>query len=91
MNIGLVWSIGLMLCWLIVSLGQINQGIKIRNNKSIENVSLLLPVTVFSAQTFLFIKGMVYSDWSLIAGAIVVNIGAAFNIYCFLKEKRRKK
>ncbi len=86
-----IWSILLMFCWIIVSLGQINQGMKIKKNKNIENISIFLPTTVFIAQTILFVKGLSYGDWSLIIGAVVVNIGTMFNVFNFLKIKPIQK
>ncbi len=84
-----VWSIILSVCWVVVSFGQYNQGKKIKTKETTKNVSVILPLAVIFAQVILFIKGVYYSDWSLIAGAIAVNIGALYNLFYLIKYRNR--
>ena len=83
----LFWSIGLMICWLIVAYGQYHQGKIIRQRGTCENVSVRLPLAVFVAQCILLVKGAYYSDWSLIGGCIIVNSGVCFNLYQIVKVR----
>ena len=80
MNEQLFWSISLLICWVIVSYGQFHQGKIIKQKHNNKNVSIRLPLAVFIAQLILFVKGIYYNDWSLIAGCIIVNIGTVYNI-----------
>ena len=89
----LFWSIGLMICWLIVTYGQYHQGKIIKQKQSYDNVSIRLPFAVFIAQCILLVKGIYYNDWSLIGGCIVVNSGVCFNLFQIAKVRfaKRKK
>lgn len=75
------WSLALLVCWGVVSLGYYRQGWIVHKAKSATHVSLFLPIVVFIVQCILFIKGIHYHDYALIVGAILVNSGVAFNIY----------
>lgn len=76
-----VWSIILAAGWVVVSLGYFHQGWLVHRSKSSAHVSALLPAVVFVVQCVLFVKGVYYGDWSLIAGAIMVNTGVVFSLY----------
>lgn len=80
-NAQFFWNIALAVGWIIVSLGYYNQGWIIQKNKSAEHVSVILPSAVFIVQCILFVKGIYYQDWALIAGAVMVNSGVTFNLY----------
>lgn len=75
-----VWSIILAAGWVVVALGYVHQGWLVRRDRSSDHVSILLPSVVFLVQCVLFVKGVHYGDWSLIAGAIMVNSGVTFNL-----------
>ena len=81
------WSAGLTACWIVVAGGYYHQGWKVHHARSAKNVSLALPVAVFAVQCILFIKGIFYGDWSLIAGAVMVNSGVFFSIYQIVRMK----
>ncbi|MEK7535761.1 MAG: hypothetical protein AAB590_01965 [Patescibacteria group bacterium] len=81
------WNVALIICWLFVSAGYYHQGWKVHKRRDSSEVSLLLPVTVFIVQCILFVKGIYYHDWSLIAGAMMVNSGVVFSIYQIVKNK----
>jgi hypothetical protein len=85
------WNIGLMVCWLIVGYGQYHQGKIVQQGQSCNNVSIRLPVAVFTAQCILLVKGIYYTDWSLIGGFIVVNLGVGFNLFQIAKIKFAKR
>jgi uncharacterized membrane protein YhdT len=86
----LLWSMGLMVCWLIVAYGQFHQGALIKQKGNSENVSVRLPIAVFTAQCILFVKGIYYGDWSLIVGCLIVNSGVVFNLYQLARTKRNQ-
>ena len=86
----MIWSIILAVGWVIVSLGYYNQGWIVHKSKSAEHVSVVLPIAVFIVQCILFVKGIYYSDWSLIVGAIMVNSGVVFSLYQIIKAKSKK-
>lgn len=83
------WSVALIVCWVIVAFGYYHQGWKIHHDHSAAHVSIVLPMAVFVVQCILFVKGIYYRDWSLIAGAVLVNSGVVFSIYQILRAKRR--
>lgn len=85
------WSSILVLCWIVVAVGYVHQGWMVRTTKNSSNVSIVLPIAVFIVQCILFIKGIYYHDWSLIAGAIVVNSGVTFNLYQIAKTRMKNK
>lgn len=82
-----LWSFVLVLCWIVVAVGYFHQGWMIRVAKSSSHVSIVLPIAVFIVQCVLFVKGIYYHDWSLIAGAIIVNSGVTFNLYHIVKTR----
>ncbi|MDQ5949628.1 MAG: hypothetical protein QG669_511 [Patescibacteria group bacterium] len=86
-NSQFLWSSVLSIGWIVVALGYYNQGWIIHENKSSKNVSVVLPVAVLIVQCVLFIKGIFYHDWSLIAGAVMVNSGVLFNLYQIYKTR----
>ncbi len=73
--------------WVIVSAGYFHQGWLVRKDGSSDHVSILLPSVVFLVQCVLFVKGVYYADWSLIAGAIMVNTGVLFSLYNIFKHR----
>ena len=75
-----IWSIILMVGWVVVSLGYFHQGWLVYRDSSSAHVSVLLPSVVFLVQCVLFVKGVYYNDWSLIGGALLVNIGVLFSL-----------
>lgn len=83
------WSVVLSVGWVVVALGYYHQGWLVHKSQSSDHVSLALPVTVFFVQCVLFVKGIYYSDWSLIVGAVLVNSGVLFSIYQIVKNKRK--
>lgn len=83
------WSLGLIVCWVIVSAGYFNQGSIIRHSQSSANVSHFLPMAVFVVQCILFVKGIYYHDWSLIGGAVIVNSGVLFTLYQIWKYRNK--
>lgn len=88
-NSQLIWSAILIVCWAIVSAGYFHQGWTIHKSQSCANVSLMLPIAVFIVQCILFIKGVYYGDWSLIIGAIIVNLGVTFNLSQIIKFRTK--
>src|SRR3990167_8806369 len=75
------WSLALLFCWAIVAYGYYNQGWLVHHDHSAAHVSVVLPVTVFFVQCILFVKGIFYRDYALIAGAVMVNSGVVFSLY----------
>ncbi|MDD5068144.1 MAG: hypothetical protein PHS53_02985 [Candidatus Pacebacteria bacterium] len=86
-NSQVVWSIVLAIGWVIVAIGYYNQGWIVHKAKSADHVSVVLPIAVFIVQCVLFVKGIYYHDWSLIAGAVMVNSGVVFSLYQILKVR----
>lgn len=86
-----LWSVALAIGWVVVSFGYFHQGWLVREGKSASHVSIVLPSAVFIVQCILFVKGIYYDDWSLVAGAIMVNSGVIFSIYHILLYSNRKK
>jgi len=86
-NANTLWSVGLIICWLIVASGYYHQGWLVREHGS-RGVSLVLPIAVFFVQCILFVKGVYYDDWSLIVGALVVNSGVLFSLYSIFKSRK---
>lgn len=84
-----IWSLILMAGWVVVSLGYYHQGYLVHKSRSASHVSVVLPVAVFVVQCILFVKGIFYKDWALIAGALLVNSGVIFNLYQITKAKLR--
>jgi hypothetical protein len=84
-----IWSIILAAGWVVVALGYVHQGWLVRRDRNSDHVSMLLPAVVFLVQCVLFVKGVHYDDWSLIAGAIMVNSGVTFNLYQIYTNRRR--
>lgn len=84
-----VWSTVLVVLWAVVASGYFHQGWLVYKGKSADHVSLILPAVVFLVQCVLFVKGVFYDDWSLIAGALMVNSGVTFSLYHIIKAKRR--
>lgn len=84
------WSIVLSVGWVIVSFGYFHQGWLVYKDKSSAHVSVVLPATVFVVQCVLFIKGVHYSDWSLIAGAMIVNSGVVFSLYQIFTNRKKR-
>ena len=85
-----IWSALLIVGWVIVALGYYHQGWMVQKSKSSKNVSIVLPVAVFVVQCVLFVKGIYYSDRSLIIGALLVNSGVVFSVYQILKMRYSK-
>ncbi len=85
-----IWSVVLMIGWVIVASGYYHQGWLVHHGHSANHVSAALPAAVFIVQCILFIKGIYFHDWSLIAGAIVVNSGVVFSLYQIIQAKRRR-
>ncbi len=90
-NSQFIWSAVLILGWIIVAIGYYNQGWLVHTSKSAEHVSLVLPISVFIVQCILFVKGIYYSDWSLCAGAVMVNSGVVFSLYQIIKIKWKRR
>ncbi len=86
-NAQMVWSVLLAMGWVIVSLGYFRQGWLVHHSGDAREVSVLLPIAAFTAQCVLFVKGIFYHDWSLIAGALMVNSGVVFSLYNIFKAK----
>jgi hypothetical protein len=86
-----IWSMVLAIGWVVVSLGYFHQGWLVHTGKSADHVSIVLPAAVFVVQCILFIKGIFYDDWSLIAGAVMVNSGVTFSLYQIIKAKYSQK
>ena len=74
------WSTVLSIGWVVVAFGYYHQGSLVRQSKSSEHVSVILPAVVFLVQCVLFVKGIYYKDWSLVAGALMVNSGVLFSL-----------
>lgn len=85
------WSVVLIIGWVVVSFGYFHQGWLVHRDHSSAHVSIILPATVFVVQCVLFIKGVYYTDWSLIGGAILVNSGVVFSLYNIFKNRVKKK
>lgn len=89
-NAQMVWSMVLAVGWLIVAAGYYHQGWMVHECKSSTHVSVVLPSAVFIVQCVLFVKGIFYNDWSLIAGALLVNSGVVFNLYQIYKVRSKR-
>lgn len=85
-----IWSIVLAAGWVVVSLGYFHQGWLVHRDNSSAHVSVLLPAVVFLVQCVLFVKGVYYYDWSLIAGALLVNTGVLFSLSQIYINRKRK-
>ncbi len=85
----MIWSALLAIGWIVVSLGYFRQGWLVHHSGDAREVSVLLPMAAFSVQCVLFVKGIYYHDWSLIAGAIMVNSGVVFCLYNIFKAKMK--
>ncbi|MEX1027285.1 MAG: hypothetical protein WD049_04660 [Candidatus Paceibacterota bacterium] len=83
-----VWSVILIILWTVVSLGYFHQGWLVFRSGSADHVSVILPAVVFLVQCVLFVKGVYYEDWSLIAGALLVNSGVVFSLYQIITHRR---
>lgn len=88
-NAQFLWSIALAFGWFIVAAGYYHQGWLVRSRRNSDDVSLVLPITVFFVQCILFVKGIYYSDWALIWGALVVNSGVIFSLSQIIKIRQR--
>lgn len=75
-----LWSFGLAVLWMIVAAGYYHQGWLVRRKRRADDVSIALPVAVFFVQCILFVKGIYYSDWALVFGALIVNSGVVFSL-----------
>jgi len=84
-----IWSAVLALGWVVVALGYFHQGWKVHKMSDASEVSIVLPIAVFVVQCVLFIKGIFYGDWSLVAGALMVNSGVVFNIYQIIRVGKK--
>lgn len=83
-----LWSVGLIICWTIVAAGYFNQGWMVYMARSASHVSIALPIAVFFVQCILFVKGVHYHDWALVAGAVMVNSGVTFSLYQIVRARR---
>ncbi len=83
-----VWSVALIICWMMVAAGYYYQGWMIHHGRGAQNISAVLPSIVFVVQCILFVKGIFFNDWSLISGALVVNSGVVFCLYQIIKKKK---
>lgn len=83
----MLWSIVLIIGWIVVAAGYYRQGWLIHHNHSARNLSLLLPSAVFLVQCLLFIKGIHFRDWSLVVGSLIMNSGVTFSLYQIIKAK----
>lgn len=82
-----LWSIVLAIGWVMVALGYYHQGYMVYKSNNSDHVSLVLPCAVFVVQCVLFVKGVFYNDWSLMAGAVTVNSGVLFSIYQIVRHR----
>jgi uncharacterized membrane protein YhdT len=89
-NAQFAWSIALIICWIVVAAGYYHQGWLVHKTHYAEDVSIILPIAVFCVQCILFVKGIFYSDISLIIGAVLVNSGVFFSMYNIIKNKKRR-
>ena len=85
-----IWSVVLMIGWIVVASGYYHQGWMVHKGHSATHVSAVLPSAVFMVQCILFIKGIYFHDWSLIFGALIVNSGVVFSLYQIVKAKRKR-
>ncbi len=85
-----IWSIGLIIGWTVFSVEYFRQGWIIHHARTSANTSVLMPLTYFVMQCILFIKGVFFHDWSLIASALILNSGVVFYLYQTIKLKRRR-
>jgi hypothetical protein len=83
-----LWGVILIIGWSVVTAGYYRQGWIVHHNHSAANLSLALPGAVLLAQCLLFIKGVYFRDWSLVAGALIVNSGVSFYLYQIISAKR---
>ena len=88
-NAQALWSTILALGWAIVAGGYFHQGWLVHESTDPSDVSIVLPSAVFVVQCVLFVKGIHYSDWSLVWGALVVNSGVFFNLYQIFRSRLR--
>lgn len=83
-----LWSAALAIGWVIVAAGYYHQGWLVHIRRDAKEVSVILPLAVFTVQCVLFVKGIYYGDWSLIWGALVVNSGVTFSLSQIIKVRR---
>src|SRR3989344_1028635 len=86
-NAQYIWSVGLIIGWSVVAIEYYRQGWMIHKAHTSVNVSALLPSTIFVMQCILFVKGVFFHDWSLMASALIVNSGVVFCLYQIVKVK----
>ena len=84
-----IWSIGLIIGWSVYSIEYFRQGWILHHARTSDNISLLLPSTYLVMQCILFVKGVFFNDWSIIASALIVNSGVVFYLYQALQAKRK--
>ncbi len=84
-----IWSVILIIGWMVVAAGYYHQGWMVYKGHTAIHVSAILPSAVFFVQCVLFIKGIFFHDWSLIAGALIVNSGVVFSLYQIIKAKKK--
>ena len=84
-----IWSIGLIIGWSVNSIEYFRQGWILHHAHTSDNISLLLPATYLVMQCILFVKGIFFQDWSIIASALIVNSGVVFYLYQALQAKRK--
>ena len=89
-NAQTTWSIALIVGYSVVAAGYYRQGWMIHHRHTDANISALLPCAVAIVQCLLFIKGVYFKDWSLIAGALLINSGVVFCLYQIVKAKARR-
>ncbi|MDP3729477.1 MAG: hypothetical protein Q8R26_01840 [bacterium] len=89
-NAQFAWSIALIVCWIIVSIGYFHQGLLVGVDSfdHARSVSIALPIAVFFVQCILFVKGIFYGDWSLIFGALIVNSGVVFSLFRIIRARK---
>lgn len=84
-----LWSIALLMGYSILSFEYFRHGWMIHHARTSANISPILTLSVFALQCVLFVKGVYFEDWSLIAGALILNCGIVFTLYQTIKTLRR--
>jgi hypothetical protein len=85
-----IWSVALIIGWSVYSIEYFRQGWILHHAHTSANISVLLPTTYIVMQCILFVKGVFFRDWSLIASALIVNSGVVFYLYQIIKLKSRR-
>lgn len=81
-----LWSIALIAGYAVVAFEYFRYGWLIHHSRTTANISPFLTLSIFAMQCILFVKGIFFGDWSLVAGTLMVNSGVVFTLYQTAKK-----